>query len=89
MVSSPPPAGHVGHHFYWHQEAVPLLSSLGETPAWDAACQLTGADLQAPQQVQVALTYPPYPHRPGGGHLDGFHELTEHGGPFSFTLLAG
>src|SRR5262245_11255189 len=89
IASSPPPAGHTGHHFYWNQEAAPLLATLMETPAWDAACQLTGADLLAPHQVQVALTYPPYAHRPGGGHLDGFHALTEHGGPFSFTLLVG
>lgn len=24
-----------------------------------------------PQQVQVALNYPPFHHRPGGHHLDG------------------
>jgi hypothetical protein len=89
IASSPPPAGHTGHHFYWNQEAAPLLATMSGTPAWDAARQLTRDDLPAPQQVQVALTYPPHAHRPGGGHLDGFHALTEHGGPFSFTLLAG
>lgn len=89
ITSSPPPDGHTGHHSYWNQEAAPLLATLSETPAWDAARQLTSADLLSPHDVQVALTYPPFVHRPGGGHLDGFHALTEHGGPFSFTLLAG
>lgn len=89
VATSPPPPGHVGHRFYWNQQAAPLLATLSETPAWDAARQLTGDDLLAPPEVQVALTYPPYAHRPGGGHLDGFHALTAHGGPFSFTLLAG
>jgi hypothetical protein len=89
LTASPPAAGHTGQHCHWDQDAAALLATLCETPAWDAACQLTGADLLSPQNAQVALTYPPYAHRPGGGHLDGFHALTDHGGPFSFTLLAG
>jgi hypothetical protein len=89
IASSPPLVGHTGHYFYWNQEAPQLLATLSGTAAWDAACQLTNDDLEAPRHVQVALTHPPFVHRPGGGHLDGFHALTEYGGPFSFTLLAG
>ena len=45
--------------------------------------------LEVPQQVQVALTYPPYDHRPGGHHLDGASPPEPDGRPGPFTLLAG
>jgi hypothetical protein len=38
-------------------------------------------------QLQVALNIPPFSHRPGGHHLDGYQE--GHQVPATFTMLAG
>ena len=50
---------------------------------------LTGpGSLVAPWQVQVALNIPPFPHRPGMHHIDGFPPEPD-GRPGTFTMLAG
>jgi ectoine hydroxylase-related dioxygenase (phytanoyl-CoA dioxygenase family) len=46
-------------------------------------------DLDQPAHVQVALTFPPYPHRPGAGHIDGISGREPDGRPGTFTMLAG
>lgn len=86
----PPPENKVGPHFYFLPPA--------RLPAIDAALRRSGAlataqQLVAPNSldhafdhIQVALNIPPYPHRPGGPHLDGHRP--EQDRPGSFTMLA-
>jgi hypothetical protein len=92
LTEDPPPSGHTGHHFYWEPagEEPELLALLTEPLVWTLATMLTAPrPLLAPSQVQVALTFPPYPHRPGGGHIDGFNPPGPDGRPGTFTMLAG
>jgi hypothetical protein len=92
LADRPPAPGHAGHHFYWQDagEEPELLGLLTETPAWELAGALTRPrPLQVPAQVQVALTFPPFPHRPGGGHIDGLTPPEPGGRPGTFTMLAG
>lgn len=90
ITDAPPPEGKVGPHFYFLPPE--------QLPASDAALRRSGAltaaeELVAPHSVdhalghiQVALNIPPYPHRPGGPHLDGHRP--EQSAPASFTMLA-
>src|SRR5215468_11083199 len=89
LAERPPAEGHTGPHSYVETaEAEPLLmATLTDSPAWQCACDLVAPlRLEARPQVQVALTFPPYPHRPGGGHIDGLTPPGEDG-PESFTML--
>jgi hypothetical protein len=81
----------VGNHFYW-------LSSTdgGLLPAlfYDTPLRGFAQSLVAPgeieiafNQLQVALNIPPFSHRPGGHHSDGY--LEGHQAPYTFTMLAG
>lgn len=92
LVARRPPAADVrGNHFYFpHAVNVPpLLALLTESPAWSYAESLTGpGTLEVPWQVQVALNIPPFAHRPGGHHIDGYPPEPD-GRPGTFTLLAG
>jgi hypothetical protein len=92
LVTAKPPGAEVrGQHFYFPVAAkVPsLLALLMGTPAFSCAESLTGAGtLEVPAQVQVALNIPPFPHRPGGSHIDGYPPLPD-GRPGTFTMLAG
>jgi hypothetical protein len=66
-----------------------LFGLLLDTPASAIAEQLTApGGLTGPTHAQVALTFPPYPHIPGSGHIDGLNRLRD-GRPQSFTLLDG
>ena len=66
-----------------------LFALVYDTPAFAIAEQLTAPGaLTGPTHAQVALTYPPYPHIPGSGHVDGLNRLRD-GRPQSFTLLVG
>lgn len=88
----PPEPGHTGHHSYFLPAADEpgLLAVLTGTPAFRLAAALTSPRaLRVPPQVQVALTFPPFPHRPGGGHVDGLNPPEPDGRPSSFTMLAG
>ncbi len=90
IAADPPPDDAVGPHFYFLPP--------DRLPASDAALQRSGGlriaeELVAPlrldhglDHIQIALNIPPYPHRPGGPHIDGHRpEQTE---PHSFTMLA-
>ena len=92
IAAAPPPAGHVGHHFYWPALAPghPLLGLLLDGAAFNVAEQLVRPGrLTAPRQAQVALNIPPHPHRPGRGHIDGVTPPEDDGRPGTFTMLAG
>ncbi|WP_405159528.1 phytanoyl-CoA dioxygenase family protein [Nocardia sp. NBC_01499] len=92
LIDAAPPGTEVrGPHFYWPRaRRVPaLLSLLTDSPAFALAESLTKpGTLVVPEQVQVALNIPPYAHRPGGPHIDGFPPERD-GRPGTFTLLAG
>ena len=91
IVEAKPPGDEVrGPHFYFPGTAkVPsLLALLTETAAWSCLESLTGAGtLAVPEHVQVALNIPPFPHRPGRPHIDGYPPLPD-GRPGTFTMLA-
>ena len=87
----PPPAGAVGHHFYWLStlDGGPLPALFNDTSVRSLAESLTNPSTIeiAFDQVQVALNIPPFSHRPGGHHLDGY--LEGQSTPATFTMLAG
>jgi hypothetical protein len=88
----PPPSEVRGPHFSFLPAATApsLLALLTQSPAFALAESLTSpGTLEVPQQVQVALNYPPFAHRPGGHHLDGASPPEPDGRPGTFTLLAG
>lgn len=92
VTETPPPAGHVGHHFYWRNSRespslfTPVHDSGGILPA---ARELVGEDgvEVAFDQAQITLNIPPYQHRPGRPHIDGYAPGQQT--PGTFTLLAG
>lgn len=96
MLEREPPQG-VGAHFLWPRfdggEAAvhPLLQFYRDSGITELADQLLRADLavQEPDFAQVATTIPPWPHRPGGPHVDGITPGLEDGTPGTFTVLAG
>ena len=90
----PPAAGHVGLHFLWPRfepEGHPLLDFYRDCGIDRLAAGLLrpGLGLEPPDFAQVATTIPPWPHRPGGPHVDGLHPLADGDRPGTFTLLAG
>ena len=92
LIDREPPGADVRGPFNYFPEAArapELAALLTGSPAFGLAEALTGpATLVAPEQVQVALNIPPFPHRPGMHHIDGFPP--EPGGrPGTFTMLAG
>lgn len=95
IATEPAPGIHTGGRSYWNQTAPSLVRPILDPPVWTVAEQLAGAELgpyvSGVHDVQVAVTPPPYSHRPGAGHLDGFNHLREGDGqrPSSFTLLVG
>jgi hypothetical protein len=92
LVEHDPPGPQVrGPHNYFLQarQAPALAALLARSPAFGLAEALTGpGTLEGPWQVQVALNIPPFGHRPGMGHIDGFPPEPD-GRPGTFTLLAG
>jgi hypothetical protein len=85
-----PPEGYVGHHFYWLStlDGGPLPALFYDTPVRSLAQSLVdpGEIEIAFDQVQVALNIPPFSHRPGCHHLDGYQEGEQI--PGTFTMLA-
>jgi Phytanoyl-CoA dioxygenase (PhyH) len=86
------PENHVGSHFIWRRtsESPPLFTVLHQPLGiLDAATDLVRPnDVEvAFDQVQVAFTIPPYDHRPGRPHIDGY--APDQDTPGTFTLLAG
>ncbi|TCP49978.1 phytanoyl-CoA dioxygenase PhyH [Tamaricihabitans halophyticus] len=91
IAEHPPGEAVCGPHFYFPDStAVPeLLALMTQTGAWSLMESLTGeGSLEIPAQVQVALNIPPFSHRPGGHHIDGFPPEPD-GRPGTFTMLAG
>jgi hypothetical protein len=81
----------VGPHFYWCSRtgSAALFAPLdGPRGILSLAGELAGArgiEL-AFEQAQVALNIPPFPHRPGRPHIDGYAPGQDL--PGTFTLLA-
>ncbi len=90
IATDPPGADKRGAHSYFLPP--------DQLPASEAALRDSGGlqiaeELVAPHtlshglnHIQVALNIPPYPHRPGGPHIDG--HTPEQSIPHSFTMLA-
>lgn len=92
LDADPPAQGHTGHHFFWREMASEpeLAGLLTGTGAHGVIAQLVAPHaFKVNAQVQVALTFPPYDHMPGAGHLDGLTPGEPSGRPGTFTLLAG
>jgi hypothetical protein len=92
MVEREPPGTEVRGPFNYFRpaaDAPEVAALLSGSPGFGLAEGLTGAGtLEVPGQVQVALNIPPFGHRPGMHHIDGFPP--EPGGrPGTFTMLAG
>ena len=94
LAAEPPEPGDVGPYFLWprfgeagHQ----LLDFYRDTGIGPLASGLLRADLgvQEPDFAQVATTIPPWPHRPGGPHVDGLTPPPPDGRPGTFSMLAG
>jgi hypothetical protein len=92
LIEREPPGDDVRGPFNYFPEAaraLELAALLTGSRAFGLAEALTGAGtLVAPWQVQVALNIPPFPHRPGMHHIDGFPPGPD-GRPGTFTMLAG
>jgi hypothetical protein len=91
MEREPPGADVPGPHNYFRAaaQAPEVAALLTGSPAFGLAETLTGTGtLEVPGQVQVALNIPPFPHRPGMHHIDGFPPEPD-GRPGTFTMLAG
>lgn len=94
VAEQPPEPGHVGIHFLWPRFGPTghrLLDFYRSTGLAQLAEELLrpGLGLLEPDFAQVATTIPPWPHRPGGPHVDGLLPLADDGRPGTFTLLAG
>ncbi len=92
LGEEPWPEDQVGSHFIWRNasESPPLFAVLDRPLGiMEAATDLVRPDEVdvAFGQVQVAFNVPPYDHRPGRPHIDGYapDQVT----PGTFTLLAG
>jgi hypothetical protein len=94
LAKEPPSADHVGFHFLWPRFEAgghPLLNLYDEAGIASLASQLLRPDLgvDEPDFAQLAVTIPPWPHRPGGPHVDGVTPTLPDGTPGTFTMLAG
>jgi hypothetical protein len=95
LLEDPPPPGHVGTLARWPRftapGANPLLDFYRQVGVAQYAAGLLSEDLalREPDFAQVAVTIPPWPHRPGAPHLDGLTPLPKSGMPGTFSLLAG
>jgi hypothetical protein len=90
MVEREPPGAEVRGPFNYFRSAAeaPEVAALF-SGGLGLAEGLTGpGTLEVPGQVQVALNIPPFPHRPGMHHIDGFPPEAD-GRPGTFTMLAG
>jgi hypothetical protein len=96
LAEKPHAEDHVGAYFLWpvfdqdgggHR----LLDLYRQAGIGELASQLIRADLTVdePDFAQVATTIPPWPHRPGGPHVDGLTPPSPDGTPATFTMLAG
>lgn len=94
LAAQPFAEGHVGPYFLWPRFGLaghPLLDLYRDVGIGRLAAQLLRPDLtvQDPEFAQLATTIPPWPHRPGGPHVDGLTPGEADGRPGTFSLLAG
>ena len=94
LAAEPPEPGHAGPYFLWPRFGAgghPLLGLYRSAGIGALAAGLLrdGLAPDEPQFAQLAVTYPPYPHRPGGPHVDGITPGEPDGRPGTFALLAG
>jgi len=94
MEAQPPPDDHVGPYSLWPRFGAgdhPLLDLYRHIGLEALAGQLLRPDLAVddPQFAQIATTIPPWPHRPGGPHVDGLTPGEADGRPGTFSMLAG
>lgn len=94
LDKQPAPAGHAGPYFLWPRfgpQGHRLLGLYRKAAIAELAGQLLrpGLVVQDPDFAQVATTTPPWPHRPGGPHVDGLTPGEPDGRPGTFSLLAG
>jgi len=94
LADQPIADGQVGPHFLWPRFGAaghPLLDFYREVGVAALAGQLLRSDLAVsdPDFAQVATTIPPWPHRPGGPHVDGLTPCEDDGRPSTFSVLAG
>lgn len=95
LAQDPPEPGHLGHLSRWPRftpdDRHPLLELYHAAGIAELAAGLLrpGLTLDEPDFAQLAVTIPPWPHRPGGPHLDGLTPPPADGVPGTFSLLAG
>ena len=94
LADEPPEAGLTGPYFLWPRfgpAGHPLLDLYREAGIGSLAAGLVRPDLTVaePDFAQLATTIPPWPHRPGGPHVDGLTPTPADGRPGTFSLLAG
>jgi hypothetical protein len=95
LVAAEPPAAELtGPYFLWPRlppAGHPLLDFYRESGIERLAAGLLRPDLlvREPDFAQLATTIPPWPHRPGGPHVDGLTPPDPDGRPATFSLLAG
>ena len=94
LAAGPPEPGHAGPYFLWPRFGAgghPLLDLYRSAGIGALAAELLRGGLapDEPDFAQLAVTYPPYPHRPGGPHVDGITPGEPDGRPGTFSLLAG
>jgi hypothetical protein len=94
LAARPAGAGHAGPYFLWPQfgpaghRLLGLYRSAG-VAALAAGLLRPGLGAGEPGFAQLATTFPPWPHRPGGPHVDGLSPPGADGQPGTFSLLAG
>lgn len=94
LAADPPAPDLVGPYFLWPRFGAaghPLLDFYREAGIGRLAAGLLrpGLDIEEPDFAQVASTIPPWPHRPGGPHVDGVTPPAPDGRPGTFSVLAG
>lgn len=94
LEREPAPADHAGPYSLWPRfgpHGHPLLDFYRQTGIAELASPLLhpGLNAQDPDFAQVATTIPPWPHRPGGPHVDGLTPGKPDGRPGTFSMLAG
>ncbi len=92
VSADPPSSDHVGPCSYWPaiDDVHPFTGLLASDRALTAAEALVRPHrIDRPDMAQIALNIPPFPHRPGGPHIDGLTPPEPDGRPGTFTMLAG
>jgi Phytanoyl-CoA dioxygenase (PhyH) len=93
LACQPVPAARAGHSLWprFGAGGHPLLDFYRQAGVGELAGQLLrpGLAVQDPDFAQVAITIPPFPHRPGVPHVDGLTPGEPDGRPGTFSLLTG